>query len=331
MTPTDRMAAREASSEPPTTGAKPVGPQEAKHLTSGRSPADVMVKLQHTAGNRAARSLALAGTLTQSRRQRALARTPVTVSYNYSEPRVGGGAYGTRAAYDVELTALEAILTMRINLVPDPGVTPQDVASVQTTAEAAWLGMWDNRFILTDQADRSQYFLRVRVQWGATHPHHTIALHPGHALMDAGNWYVVPDTPATYAHEMTHKMGALDEYVDATAVNRATPTSPGVFADHSLMGNYLTEGTGNAEVKLRQAQNVADHIGPGLSPSRTLQASFTLNAQGDRLVRWRRIRDSLAAGSAERARAAAEVTAIESDMLIPQLSAAAGIAYTPTP
>jgi hypothetical protein len=48
-------------------------------------------------------------------------------------------------------------------------------------------------------------------------------------------------------------------------------------------------------------------------------------------VRWRAIRDALAAGSTERAAAAAAVQAIETDMLILQLSAAAGVPYTPVP
>jgi hypothetical protein len=76
---------------------------------------------------------------------------------------------------------------------------------------------------------------------------------------------------------------------------------------------------------------VADFIGRAMRPRRNFVASFTGPAQGNRLVRWRAIRDALAAGSTERAAAAAEVQAIETDMLIPQLSAAAGVPYTPVP
>ena len=294
--------------------------------------AALMRELQQTVGNRAITSLIRDGMLTGERRpHQALARAPRHVRYDYSEPRVGGGSYGTTAAYDIDLAGIELILTMKIKLTRRHGVTPQDLTDVQTTAERTWLSMWDNRFILTDQRDQSQHFLRVRVQWVNSGAHFNIALHAGHGLMDAANWYVIPDTPVTYAHEMTHKMGMLDEYVDTTAVRRRKATSPGVFADHSLMGNYLAEGIGDAEVKLRHGQQLADHIGRAFRPRRRFTAGFTGPAMGDRLVHWRKIRDALAPGSAERARAAAEVTTIEADMLIPQTSAAAGVPYVPTP
>jgi hypothetical protein len=97
------------------------------------------------------------------------------------------------------------------------------------------------------------------------------------------------------------------------------------------MGDYPNEGYDTAEVKLRHGQKVADRVGRALRPRRHFTASFTGPAQGERLVRWRSIRDAAAAGTTERARAAAEVTAIEADMLIPELSAAAGVPYVPTP
>ncbi len=294
--------------------------------------AALMRALQESAGNRAASSLVRDGTLPGARRQRrSVARAPRHVRYDYSEPKTDGGSYGTTAAYDVDLVGIEAILTMKIKLTPRHGVTAQDVTNVQTTAERVWVDMWDNRFILTDPADRSQYFLRVQVQWVNSGAHFNIALHRGQGSMDAANWYVIPDTPVTYAHEMTHKLGMLDEYVDPTAVRRRRATSPGVFTDHSVMGNYLTEGIGDAEVKLRHGQVLADHIGRAFRPRRRFTASWTGPAMGDRLVHWRKIRDALAAGSAERARAAAEVTAIEADMMIPETSAAAGVPYVPTP
>jgi hypothetical protein len=67
---------------------------------------------------------------------------------------------------------------------------------------------------------------------------------------------------------------------------------------------------------------------PRVPPAPSLHGQLHRPRHG--LVHWRKIRDALAAGSAERARAAAEVTAIEADMLIPQTSAAAGVSYAPT-
>ncbi len=59
--------------------------------------------------------------------------------------------------------------------------------------------------------------------------------------------------------------------------------------------------------------------------------AFSGYAQGERLVRWRGIRDAQTLGTPARAAAAAEVEAIERDMLIPEISAAAGWPYVPTP
>jgi hypothetical protein len=150
--------------------------------------------------------------------------------------------------------------------------------------------------------------------------------------MDSGSWVTgAVARPIRYAHELSHLMGLLDEYEDATAVNRRTATSSGVHADHSLLGDYPNEGFDTAEVKLRHGQKVADRAGRALRPRRNFTVSFTGEAQGERLVRWRNIRDAAAAGTTERTRAAAEVTAIEADMLIPEISATAGVPYAPTP
>ena len=118
-----------------------------------------MRELQQTVGNRATTSLIRGGMLTGERRpHQAVARALRRVRYDYSEPRVGGGSYGTTAAYDIDLAGIELILTMKIKLTRRHGVTPQDLTDVQTTAERTWLSMWDNRFILTDQRDQSQHF-----------------------------------------------------------------------------------------------------------------------------------------------------------------------------
>jgi hypothetical protein len=273
--------------------------------------------LQRTAGNRAVGRL--------------LARTPVAVRGTTRQPRTGSlGAFEGPVRFDVDFSGEEAIATVKIKLVPDHDVTTAEANAVKVRAEATFLALWDERFIITDDARHERYFLRTRVQWVSSGQHVRVRLRSGDHDIDQTNWSV-GDQSIEFAHEISHTLGLLDEYVDPTVVARRTATSPGVFHDHSLMGNYFTEGIPQAEVKLRSGQTVADFIGRAMRPRRHFVASFTGPAQGQRLVNWRAIRDSLAAGSAERAEAAAEVQAIETDMMIPQLSAAAGVPYTPVP
>jgi hypothetical protein len=131
---------------------------------------------------------------------------------------------------------------------------------------------------------------------------------------------------------MTEPARAIEPEQDVKAAPASTARqAPTVARALELQRTYFTEGIPQAEVKLRSGQTVADFIGRAMRPRRHFVASFTGPAQGQRLVNWRAIRDALAAGSAERAAAAAEVQAIETDMLIPQLSAAAGVPYTPVP
>ena len=287
--------------------------------------------LQRTAGNRAVTALVQSGRLGDAVR-RDLARAPTRVSFNISEPRVGGGRYATHAGFDVEIDGIEVVLTQKVRLIPDADVTPEELTAVQTAAETAFLSMWDNRFIFDDASRHEHLFLRVRVEWVTSGANNSVRLHKGQGRMNSGSWVTgAVARPIRYAHELSHLMGLLDEYVDATAVNRRTATSSGVHEDHSLMGDYPNEGFDTAEVKLRHGQKVADRVGRALRPRRNFTASFTGTAQGERLVRWRGIRDAAAAGTTERTRAAAEVTAIEADMLIPELSAAAGVPYAPTP
>ena len=308
-----------------------VAPERIASDAASRTLAAHVRSLQRSMGNRAVSDLILSGRLGAAP-VRELARAPTRVSFNISEPRVGGGSYATHAGFDVDIDGIEIIVTQKVRLIPDRDVTAAEVTAVQAAAETAFVSMWDNRFIFTDASRNEQLFLRVRVQWVTSRANNSVRLRKGQGRMNAGRWVTgATARPIRYAHELSHLMGLLDEYQDATAVNRRLANSSGVHEDHSLMGDYPNEGYDTAEVKLRHGQKVADRVGRALRPRRHFTASFTGPAQGERLVRWRTIRDAAAAGTDERARAAAEVTAIEADMLIPELSAAAGQPYAPTP
>jgi hypothetical protein len=85
------------------------------------------------------------------------------------------------------------------------------------------------------------------------------------------------------------------------------------------MGNYYVEGKDTAEIKLRHGEAVAKLIGK--ASKRKFTVGYSGPYQGERLVRWRGIRDTAkAAGDAAAETAAnAEITAIETDMMIPAL------------
>ena len=323
------MSAPDGSREQVTEVAEPA--VEANRLpTRELAPvAGLALQLQRSAGNRAV-THAVAQRRLDPAGRRVLARVPVQIRGHESEPMVGGGTFGGPTRYEIELVGNEALLNVKVRLVPAAGVTPADVAAVQARAQATFVAMWDNRFIFTDQASGDAFFLRVSVTFVTRGEHRRVQLRSGSGGTDEARWFT-GDSGTDFAHELTHGLGMMDEYVDPRATRRRRATSPGVFRDHSLMGNYPTEGAADAEVKLRHGQKVADDVGRALRPRRRFTASFTGTAQGERLVRWRAIRDALPAGSTDRASAAAEVTAIERDMLIPEISAAAGVPYVPTP
>ncbi|MDP9256982.1 MAG: hypothetical protein M3Q31_10560, partial [Actinomycetota bacterium] len=59
----------------------------------------------------------------------------------------------------------------------------------------------------------------------------------------------------TYAHEISHQMGLLDEYANDSVPDRA------VYTDNSIMGDYYTEGMAQATAKLRHGERLASLIG----------------------------------------------------------------------
>jgi hypothetical protein len=68
--------------------------------------------------------------------------------------------------------------------------------------------------------------------------HLMVTVHPGNGRAYLSDWFV-DGHPTTHAHEVGHgAFGLGDEYVDPDVPSRATPTSPGVSNDQSLMGDY---------------------------------------------------------------------------------------------
>ncbi|MEO8689550.1 MAG: hypothetical protein ABI611_15230 [Solirubrobacteraceae bacterium] len=242
--PPARPAARELSAPGPALGAQEI------------------LALQRAAGNRAV-----------ARTVGALARTPTTVTnVNREERRAGLGPIGWTSAYDVDFVGTECRLNINAKITRDAGVTEAQETSVKNVTRAEFLRIWDNKFRLTESgAGTGVFTLRVTVTYVTSGEHVAIALHPADGTDNRRNWYV--DSNATdRAHELGHQLGLLDEYVDADVLNRATATSPGVFSDHSIMGNYYVEGRPSAVAKLRHGQRIAGHI--STATGRTFTASM---------------------------------------------------------
>jgi hypothetical protein len=311
---TERKAATETAAP-----AEPAADARAA-ATPPATAAERMLMLQRTAGNRAAARVAA---------EERIARRPTQVRGTFSEPRTGSlGSFEGRTAFEVDFAPLQATITVKVRLVPDANVAAGAVDQVKLDAADNFARLWDEQFILTDEASHESYLLKARVVFVDSGGHLRVRLKAGDGPIDQTTWHV-QDLGIEYAHEISHTLGLFDEYIDPTAVRRRTATSPGVFQDHSVMGNYFNEGIAQAEVKLRHGQRLAATI--GRATRRRFTAAFSGYAQGARLVRWRGIRDAATLGTPARAAAAAEVEAIERDMLFPEISAAAGETYVPTP
>jgi hypothetical protein len=173
---------------------------------------------------------------------------------------VTDGPYGWTQEFDCSFSDTEINVTVRPKLVLDSGVTREQAEQVKTRARTEFQRVWDNKFIFTDTADNKPYNLRCDVTFVDSQEDYAIQLHAGSARADRQNWYV-GGQDIDYAHELGHTLGLKDEYIDSTVPNRANGTSPGVFSDHSVMGDYYSEGIPAAEVKQRHGETIAGEIG----------------------------------------------------------------------
>ena len=145
-------------------------------------------------------------------------------------------------------------LAVRLHLQPGEHVTPEDVARVKERA-AAGVDHYYNVGHRLPNGDR----LHVAVEFvdDPGKAHLEVALEPGHDRADQATWYVGSDA-ATYAHEVGHQLGFLDEYFDRQVANRRHADSPDIHHDGSLMGAFrnaddsVQEGTGLRERHLEQ-------------------------------------------------------------------------------
>jgi hypothetical protein len=251
---------------------EPHQPEPAQPETSARavaahpvgSPAR-MIALNQAVGNRALARLVHRVSGAQSMRR--LQRAPVQVNENVYEKTDSTRAESVswRARYQVELTDGKCVATIKVRLNPDAGVTDDEVKRVKSAVPSAFAGYFSGKFLLyepglIEDLWDDKWVLVVGVQFVDSGEHLTVALHKGKGADSRQSWYV--DTPTiTKCHELGHQLGLLDEYVEAGVVPRKDATAPGVFTDHSLMGDYYAEGVDKAEVKARHGTRLAQVIG----------------------------------------------------------------------
>jgi hypothetical protein len=176
--------------------------------------------------------------------------------------RIADEPYGWTASYRASLIPGRIALTLRLQLQPRPGVTSAGLTQVRRETEKAVAQYFDCRFLLEEGSGRQQP-VRVSVEFVTSDPDLSVAVHAGSGRDNLQHWFVNSGVIAR-AHEVGHAFGLKDEYVDPLAANRATTGAAGVYADHSLMGDFQQEGTSLAELKPRHALEMVRGLGAHL-------------------------------------------------------------------
>jgi hypothetical protein len=235
--------------------AEPVATAAPAQATLPLTRYDQVLALQRTAGNRAVAQMLAHGS------GAVLAREDTTTVEEFVRERTTGTDDVTwTARFDVRFdTAVETPtcwLTINVKLNPD-GATDDDLQMCKMRVRSRFNLLWDSKFTLHEHrsilSDRD-WLLRPEVQFVDKGQHLTVTLHKGKGADNRQNWYT--ESPEyTYAHEISHQMGLLDEYANDSVPDRK------VYTDHSIMGDYYTEGTTEATAKLRHGERLASLIG----------------------------------------------------------------------
>jgi hypothetical protein len=218
-----------------------------------------ILALQRSVGNRAVTRL--------------LAREPTKVTKFVKEETTGAENVTWTAAFDVsfdeDVSTPTCWLTIKVHLNPDGGVTQDDVNMTKIRVLSRFNLLWDSKFVLHEHrsilSDRD-WLLRPGIEFVDKGQHITVNLHKGKGADNRQNWYL--ESPEyTYAHEISHQMGLLDEYANDSVPNRK------VYDDHSIMGDYYTEGMTQATAKLRHGERLASIIGAATDKALTARSA----------------------------------------------------------
>jgi hypothetical protein len=213
-----------------------------------------ILALQRSAGNRAVARMIAQGS------GAVLARDTTTVEKFVREKTTGADDVTWTARFDVsfdeDASTPTCWLTINVKLNPD-GATDDDLQMCRMRVRSRFNLLWDSKFILHEHrsilSDR-EWLLRPEVKFVDSGQQLTVTLHKGKGADNRQNWYT--ESPEyTYAHEISHQMGLLDEYANDSVPDRA------VYTDNSIMGDYYSEGMTEATAKPRHGERLASLIG----------------------------------------------------------------------
>jgi hypothetical protein len=256
-----------AQADPVTATAEVVRP-----ATAGLSAtqADRVLALQRTVGNRA-----VARMIAASAPRVSVARDTTTVDEFVKEETDTAENVTWHASFDVDFDEDKKTCwaTIKIQLVPDGGISTDDLNWTKIGVISRFSLLWDSRYSFHEHrrilADRDWLF-RPQIEFVDSGAHEVVHLHPGKGASKRREWYLMKgeinaadpskSVPQNYAevehaHEVSHQMGLLDEYEDIHVKDRKT------YTDHSLMGDYANEGIDKVTLAPRHGERMAKIIG----------------------------------------------------------------------
>ncbi|MFI0446997.1 twitch domain-containing radical SAM protein [Actinomadura sp. 6N118] len=127
--------------------------------------------------------------------------------------------FGWTAAFQQSCTAV----TVRIRLVPDAGITAQEMTTLRTRWETGIEGKWSGQFVCTGPYGDST--ITFNAQFVTSNAHHTVRVSRGPGQTNMTLWHTT-DSGDVAAHEFGHMIGNQDEYTDSRCPNR-TPVNTG--------------------------------------------------------------------------------------------------------
>ena len=150
--------------------------------------------------------------------------------------------YQINSAYDVqEFSHGLTNITIKVHLDgKTKGLTPSEIAKLrEDTITGVYQRYNYQHKIKNSTGGKNRLHVEVTFVDVPDDAHLQVMGHKGEGRADQLNWYVQSD-PTVHAHELGHQLGLLDEYVDSSTVHRNSDSSPGVYNDRSLMGDFWT-------------------------------------------------------------------------------------------
>jgi hypothetical protein len=162
------------------------------------------------------------------------------------------------ASYSTAIDDEKMELRVKVRFVPDRALSLTDLMGVRSETQAAVDYYFNDRFEIVE-SNGLKRVLSVRPEFVSENADVDVRISPGKGRSNVNHWYADAE-PVVRAHEIGHVLGLKDEYMDTIAPSRTTKDSPGVFHDHSIMGNFYDEGIEQAGFKQRHADEIATRI-----------------------------------------------------------------------